>query len=79
MAIPQEVVRDVYNRFAEGDIDGFLALRADDIEWVVMDRQISTNVKALKDALVYNSSLISWRDGSLALSLRGSLSSMGKR
>jgi ketosteroid isomerase-like protein len=35
MATPLEVVKHVYNRFAEGDIDGFLALCADNIEWVV--------------------------------------------
>jgi len=35
MATPLEVVKDVYNRFAEGDIDGFLALCAENIEWVV--------------------------------------------
>ena len=30
-----KVVKDVYGRFGKGDIDGFLALCADDIEWVV--------------------------------------------
>jgi hypothetical protein len=35
LATPLEVVKHVYNRFAEGDIDGFLALCADNIEWVV--------------------------------------------
>ncbi|RKZ50301.1 MAG: hypothetical protein DRR16_04210 [Candidatus Parabeggiatoa sp. nov. 3] len=30
-----EIVKDVYRRFAEGDIKGFLALCSDDIEWVV--------------------------------------------
>jgi uncharacterized protein len=30
-----EVARDVYRRFAEGDIAGFLNLCAEDIEWVV--------------------------------------------
>ena len=30
-----ETVQAVYDRFAQGDIDGFLALCADDIEWVV--------------------------------------------
>jgi len=29
------VVRAVYKRFSEGDIDGFLKLCGDDIEWVV--------------------------------------------
>ena len=35
MATALEVVKDVYNCFAEGDIAGFLSLCADDIEWVV--------------------------------------------
>lgn len=35
MASALEVVKDVYNRFAENDIAGFLQLCADDIEWVV--------------------------------------------
>jgi ketosteroid isomerase-like protein len=35
MATPLEVVKDVYDRFAAGDIDGFLALCSDNIEWVV--------------------------------------------
>jgi len=30
-----DVAKQVYERFAEGDIDGFLALCAEDIEWVV--------------------------------------------
>lgn len=30
-----EIVTGVYKRFSEGDVDGFLALCADDIEWVV--------------------------------------------
>jgi uncharacterized protein len=30
-----DTVRDVYGRFAAGDVDGFLNLCADDIEWVV--------------------------------------------
>lgn len=30
-----EIVKEVYSRFAEGDIKGFLALCSDDIEWVV--------------------------------------------
>lgn len=30
-----DVVKKVYNRFAEGDLDGFLELCAKDIEWVV--------------------------------------------
>jgi uncharacterized protein len=30
-----DIVRDVYKRFSEGDIEGFLNLCADDIEWVV--------------------------------------------
>lgn len=35
MPTPLEVVKDVYGRFAEGDLEGFLGLCADDIEWVV--------------------------------------------
>lgn len=35
MATALEVVRDVYRRFADGDISGFLGLCAGDIEWVV--------------------------------------------
>jgi ketosteroid isomerase-like protein len=35
MATPLDVVKDVYRRFADGDIEGFLGLCADDIEWVV--------------------------------------------
>ena len=35
MGAPQEVVKKLYNCFADGDIDGFLALCADNIEWVV--------------------------------------------
>lgn len=35
MPTPLEVVKDVYVRFAAGDIAGFLSLCADDIEWVV--------------------------------------------
>ena len=30
-----ELVKEVYRRFSENDIDGFLVLCADDIEWVV--------------------------------------------
>lgn len=30
-----DVVKQVYERFGEGDIDGFLDLCAEDIEWVV--------------------------------------------
>lgn len=35
MSTPLDVVKDVYDRFAAGDIEGFLGLCADDIEWVV--------------------------------------------
>ena len=35
MASALEIVKDVYSRFAEGDIDGFLNLCAENIEWVV--------------------------------------------
>lgn len=30
-----EIVRDIYRRFSDGDLEGFLALCAPDIEWVV--------------------------------------------
>jgi len=30
-----EIAKAVYDRFSEGDIDGFLSLCAEDIEWVV--------------------------------------------
>jgi len=30
-----DVVKEVYGRFGEGDVEGFLDLCADDIEWVV--------------------------------------------
>jgi hypothetical protein len=30
-----ELVKEVYRRFSQNDIDGFLVLCADDIEWVV--------------------------------------------
>ena len=35
MAAALEVVKQVYERFAEGDLDGFLKLCSEDIEWVV--------------------------------------------
>ena len=35
MPTPLQIVESVYQRFAEGDIDGLLAVCADDIEWVV--------------------------------------------
>jgi len=35
MTTALEVAKDVYARFAEGDIAGFLSLCANDIEWVV--------------------------------------------
>jgi ketosteroid isomerase-like protein len=35
MVTAREIVRDVYKRFSEGDVEGFLGLCADDIEWVV--------------------------------------------
>lgn len=35
METAREIVSDVYKRFSEGDLAGFLALCADDIEWVV--------------------------------------------
>lgn len=48
MATPLEIVKDVYNRFAEGDIDGFLALCADNIEWVVNGPAHLEKCKAFK-------------------------------
>lgn len=48
MAPVLDTVKDVYNRFAEGDIDGFLALCADDIEWVVNGPAILEKCKAFK-------------------------------
>jgi len=35
MASPLEVAQGVYDRFAAGDMEGFLGLCAEDIEWVV--------------------------------------------
>ncbi len=35
MASALDVVKEVYNRFSKGDLDGFLALCDEDIEWVV--------------------------------------------
>jgi ketosteroid isomerase-like protein len=35
MATALELVKNVYDRFAEGDIAGFLNLCAGNIEWVV--------------------------------------------
>lgn len=35
MATALDIVKAVYARFGEGDLDGFLNLCADDIEWVV--------------------------------------------
>ncbi len=35
MQEPAQIVRQVYERFGEGDLEGFLALCADDIEWTV--------------------------------------------
>lgn len=35
MAIALEVVKQVYQRFAQADLDGFLKLCSEDIEWVV--------------------------------------------
>jgi ketosteroid isomerase-like protein len=30
-----QIVKEIYRRFAEGDLEGFLSLCANDIEWVV--------------------------------------------
>lgn len=35
MATALEIVESVYQRFAQGDLEGFLNLCAEDIEWVV--------------------------------------------
>lgn len=35
MATALEVVKQVYDRFAESDLEGFLKLCSEDIEWVV--------------------------------------------
>ncbi|MGR8935570.1 MAG: nuclear transport factor 2 family protein [Gammaproteobacteria bacterium] len=35
MLTPLDIVKDVYARFAQNDIDGFLNLCSDEIEWVV--------------------------------------------
>jgi uncharacterized protein len=35
MTIALEVVKQVYQRFAEGNLEGFLQLCSEDIEWVV--------------------------------------------
>ena len=43
-----EVVKDVYGRFAKGDIDGFLNLCAEDIEWVVNGPADLEKCKAFK-------------------------------
>ncbi len=48
MATALEVVKDVYNRFAAGDTDGFLALCADNIEWVVNGPANLEKCKAFK-------------------------------
>ncbi len=48
MATAIEVVKDVYNCFSEGDMDGFLALCADNIEWVVNGPATLEKCKAFK-------------------------------
>ena len=48
MAKPLEVVKNVYARFAAGDIDGFLTLCADNIEWVVNGPANLEKCKAFK-------------------------------
>ena len=35
MTTPQDVVKDIYRAFSEGDLDGVIKLCAEDIEWVV--------------------------------------------
>jgi len=48
MASALEVVKDAYGRFATGDIDGFLNLCADNIEWVVNGPANLDKCKAFK-------------------------------
>jgi uncharacterized protein len=48
MATALQVVKDVYSRFAKGEIDGFLSLCADDIEWVVNGPANLEKCKAFK-------------------------------
>jgi ketosteroid isomerase-like protein len=48
METVREIARDVYKRFAEGDVDGFLALCADDIEWIVNGPASLEKCKAFK-------------------------------
>ena len=48
MATPLEIVTDVYNRFAKGDIAGFLGLCSDNIEWVVNGPASLEKCKAYK-------------------------------
>lgn len=48
MPTPLEVVKDVYDRFAESDIAGFLTLCADNIEWVVNGPASLEKCKAYK-------------------------------
>jgi len=48
METAKEIVKDVYKRFSEGDIDGFLSLCADDIEWVVNGPATLEKCKAFK-------------------------------
>lgn len=48
MAIALDVVKDVYRRFGEGDISGFLSLCADNIEWVVNGPESLEKCRAYK-------------------------------
>jgi len=43
-----DVVRQVYERFGEGDIEGFLDLCAHDIEWVVNGPSVLEKCRAFK-------------------------------
>jgi len=48
MVAAREIVSDVYKCFSEGDIEGFLALCADEIEWVVNGPPTLEKSKAFK-------------------------------
>jgi ketosteroid isomerase-like protein len=50
MATALDVAEVVYKRFAEGDIEGFLALWPIDIEWVVNGPATLDSVEFLEDA-----------------------------
>jgi hypothetical protein len=43
-----KTVKDIYCRFAEGDLEGFISLCAQDIEWVVNGRDELEKCRAFK-------------------------------